>query len=64
MERHLVEDVGFRAFAAGNQPDFRTLSDFRKRHLTALEGLFEQVLKVTLLADKVWRKAWRNRECK
>ena len=30
-------------------PDFRTISDFRKRHLTALAGLFVQVLK---LAEK------------
>jgi hypothetical protein len=31
--------------AAGNQPDFRTIADFRKRHLTALSGFFEQVLR-------------------
>jgi hypothetical protein len=29
-----------------NQPDFRTVSDFRKRHLGALSGLFVQVLKL------------------
>jgi transposase len=50
IERSLVENVGFRVLAAGNQPDFRTISDFRKRHLKALEGLFEQVLKMTLEA--------------
>ena len=27
-------------------PDFRTVSDFRKRHLKALAGLFGQVLKL------------------
>ena len=34
---------------AGDPPDFRTISDFRKRHLQALAGLFVQVLK---LAEK------------
>ena len=32
--------------APGNQPDFRTIADFRKTHLTALTGLFEQVLRL------------------
>ena len=40
----LHEDVAFRALAANNTPDFRTVSDFRKDHLTALSGLFLQVL--------------------
>jgi transposase len=34
--------------AAGNEPDFRTISDFRKNHLEALQGLFEQVLEMAL----------------
>jgi len=50
IERRLVEDIAFRVLAAGNQPNFRTLSDFRKIHLKTLEGLFEQVLKITLEA--------------
>jgi hypothetical protein len=40
--------VAFRVLAAGNQPDFRTISDFRKLHLKALEGLFQQVLRLVL----------------
>ena len=40
----LVDDVAFRWLAAGNFPDFRTISDFRKRHLEALKKLFIQVL--------------------
>jgi len=40
----LVEDVALRVLAAGNRPDFRTISDFRKLHLSALKGLFTQVL--------------------
>jgi transposase len=46
IQRRLVEDVGFRVLAAGNEPDFRTIAEFRKRHLTALSGFFEQVLQV------------------
>lgn len=48
IQQRLVEDVAFRVLAAGNEPDFRTISDFRKIHLRALEGLFEQVLKIVL----------------
>ena len=46
IQRRLIEDVAFRVLAAGNEPDFRTIADFRKRHLTALQGFFEQVLRV------------------
>ena len=44
IQRRLVEDVAFRVLAAGNTPDFRTVADFRKMHLAALKGFFEQVL--------------------
>jgi transposase len=44
IQRRLIEDVPFRVLAAGNEPDFRTIADFRKRHLAALQGFFEQVL--------------------
>jgi transposase len=46
IQRRLTEDVAFRVLAAGNQPDFRTIADFRKTHLPALKGFFEQVLHV------------------
>jgi transposase len=46
IQRRLAEDVAFRVLAAGNEPDFRTIADFRKTHLTALQGLFEQVLRL------------------
>lgn len=59
LEKRLLEDIAFRVLAAGNQPDFRTISDFRKIHLKTLEGLFEQVLKIALEAGamKVGRVA-------
>jgi len=46
MAAKLKDSVAFRFLAAGNDPDFRTISDFRKRHGKALEGLFDQVLQV------------------
>jgi transposase len=46
IQRRLLEDIPFRVLAAGNEPDFRTIADFRKRHLTALQGFFEQVLQM------------------
>ena len=59
IERRLAEDIAFRVLAAGNQPNFRTISDFRKIHLKTLAGLFEQVLHIALEAGamKVGRVA-------
>jgi len=42
--RHGAERLDFMAVTALQRPDFRTISDFRKRHLAALAGLFAQVL--------------------
>src|ERR1700694_4132947 len=36
--------------AAENEPDFRTISDFRKLHLSGLQGLFDQMLQIALQA--------------
>jgi transposase len=40
------ERVDFMSIVALDAPDFRTISDFRKRHLQALGALFLQVLKL------------------
>lgn len=53
IAQRLAEDVAFRVLAAGNEPDFRTIADFRKIHLDVLKGLFEQVLKMVLEAGAV-----------
>lgn len=45
--------VDFMAVTGLNRPDFRTVSDFRKRHLEALQGLFVQVLKLCQRAGLV-----------
>jgi len=50
IQQRMAEDIAFRVLAAGNEPNFRTISDFRKIHLKTLEGLFEQVLKIALEA--------------
>ena len=44
IARALEERLDFMAVSALERPDFRTISDFRKRHLEALAGLFGQVL--------------------
>jgi transposase len=46
LARACCERVDFMAIVALDAPDFRTVSDFRKRHLKALQGLFVQVLKL------------------
>src|ERR1700732_1931448 len=40
------ERTDFLMIVALDPPDFRTVSDFRKRHLAALSGLFTQVLRL------------------
>ena len=37
-------EVALRYLTANQQPDFRTISDFRKDHLAELDGLFVKVL--------------------
>jgi transposase len=46
-------DVAFRVIVGEDIPDFRTISDFRKRHLAALEGLFVDVLRLCAQAGLV-----------
>jgi transposase len=45
--------VDFMAITAMQKPDFRTVSEFRKRHLEALGGLFQQVLRLCARAGLV-----------
>jgi len=44
IARGCEERLDFQAVTALNQPDFRTISEFRRRHLVALGELFVQVL--------------------
>lgn len=45
IARACIEDVAFRVLAAGEQPHFTTVNQFRATHLEALSGLFVQVVK-------------------
>lgn len=49
MAKGAVERADLMMIVAGDPPDFRTISEFRKRHLKGLAALFVQVLK---LAEK------------
>ena len=53
IENSIREDIPFKVLAAGNEPDFRTISDFRKHHLEALRNLFEQVLRLAMESGAV-----------
>jgi len=46
IARGCEDRMDFMAVTGLNRPDFRTVSDFRKRHLEALQGLFVQVLQL------------------
>lgn len=47
------ERVDFMAVTGLNKPDFRTIAEFRRRHLGALSALFVQVLKLCQAAGLV-----------
>lgn len=48
IQKRMQEDIPFKVLAAGNKPDFRTISDFRKIHIETLQKMFEQVLAMAL----------------
>jgi transposase len=53
IEKAARERADFMMIVAGDVPDFRTICDFRKRHLKALAKLFVQVLKLCEAAGLV-----------
>jgi transposase len=53
LAKACVERADFMMIVAGDPPDFRTISEFRRRHLKALGGLFVQVLKLAERAGLV-----------
>jgi len=44
IARKVEEDIGFRFLSGGNLPKFRSIAEFRQRHLAAFKGLFLQTL--------------------
>jgi transposase len=59
IDRACHERVDFMAVTGLSYPDFRTISEFRKRHLGALSGLFVQVL--GRAAKRVWSSSAMSR---
>ena len=53
IERATYEDVGFRVLAGGQHPDHTRISEFRRKHLQELSGVFLQVLKLCQAAGMV-----------
>lgn len=53
LARACEERVDVMAVTGLNRPDFRTIADFRKRHLVALSDLFVQVLRLCRAAGLV-----------
>ena len=53
IEARCHDDIAFRFLAANARPDFRSIARFRKRHLTAIRGLFVQMLLVCKRAGLV-----------
>lgn len=46
IQRECIENFAFRFLSANQTPDFRSISDFRKRHLGAFRDLFLQILRL------------------
>lgn len=46
IEKRTYEDVAFRVLAGNTHPDHSRISEFRRIHLSALSGLFVQVLRL------------------
>jgi hypothetical protein len=66
IQRALNDEIPFRVLAAGNEPYFRTISDFRKIHHEALQDSFKQVLAMALKtgAIKIGRVALNGTKVK
>jgi transposase len=53
IQKRCERDAAYRVIVGDDVPDFRTISDFRKLHLPALQGLFVEVLKLCAQAGLV-----------
>ena len=53
LEERLGSDVGFMFLAGQARPDHKTIGEFRRRHLAALEGLFLESLRLCRAAGMV-----------
>ena len=53
IERACYEDLAFRVLTGNQQPDHSRISEFRRRNLDALKGLFVQILRLCQKAGMV-----------
>ncbi|WP_094585145.1 transposase [Synechococcus sp. BO 8801] len=53
LERACDEDLAFRALTANQQPEHSRISEFRRRNLVALKGMFVQILRFCQKAGMV-----------
>jgi hypothetical protein len=53
IERACYEDLAFRVLTGNQQPDHSRISEFRRRNLDALKGLFVQILRLCQIAGMV-----------
>ena len=53
IERACYEDLAFRVLTGNQQPDHSRISEFRRRNLDALKGLFVQILRLCQKASMV-----------
>jgi len=53
IQKLCERDAAYRVIVGNDVPNFRTISDFRKDHLPALQGLFVQVLRLCAEAGMV-----------
>ena len=53
IERKSHEDIGYRYLCGNLHPSYRTIAEFRRRHLANLGGLFEQTVHLCAAAGLV-----------
>lgn len=53
IERKTHEDIGYRFLCGNLHPSYRTIAEFRRRHLGHLAGLFEQTVRLCMDAGLV-----------
>ena len=56
IEKACLERIDFRFLSGNRQPDHRTISTFRQKHLGELAALFEQVLSIAIEEELVEMK--------
>ena len=51
--RKTYEDIGYRVLCVDQHPDFRTISDFRERHLAAFQVVFKDTVRLAKALGQV-----------